>query len=370
MEYLNGVALFQVLFFFYLLYCKKKNILNKILGIIILLPGLNFFSNIINLFDFLPPLTFGILFFTVQATSFLFAPMVFYYVSLMCGKKVKITHPLFIITSIFILFNVYSFIDFSFLTLRDKELYIQYLKLEEFPVAVFASNILFIIMQQVYFTIAAIKVFKFKNEVINVFSNRSNTKLGFISRFVILIWVLNIISIIMYATIPMYLVEFIVLPSVIMVINTFIVYYAFEYQVIFDKDTYSFFLKDLQLLNKKEDLNSTSEAEILYATTITSLLEKEKTYLNPDYTIYDLSKDVAFSQKKVSKVINKELNLTFSTLINQYRIEESKRLLKEKSKTLTIAAIGELSGFKSKTSFYRTFKQLVGIPPSDYIKKQ
>ncbi|NJB81533.1 helix-turn-helix domain-containing protein [Wenyingzhuangia aestuarii] len=341
------------------------------MALIILIPGFNFISNTINLLggSANAPFLYGSLFFFVQGTSMLFAPLVFYYTSLMCGKKVKLTYGLFWVTGLIICYNFYQFLEFFSLPENLKIQFLEGLKNEEFPMGQLVINLLFIIMQQVYFTIAAIRVFKFKNKIKDVFSTRSTLKVGFVQNFITLVWVLNIISLILYATIPMYLVEYIVLPLVIICINFFIVYFAFEYRVIFNKDTYAIFLKDLKLL----DLNNIQDSKIeiskreLHANDIMEFLKSNKTYLNPDYTIFDLAKDLNTSQQLVSSIINKEMQQSFSRLINHYRVEESKVLLKEKSDTITIEAISELSGFKSRASFYRAFKNETQQTPSQYL---
>lgn len=371
MEYLNVIVALQIVFFFFLLFFKNENVLNKLLAVIILIPGFNFISNTINLLGIFPDRFFAIMFFTVQATGLLFAPLVFYYVSLMCGKRQKLTNPLFLVTVGIILYT--CFIAFNFFNLESvaQEKYVQSLKSENPPNAVLINNLLFVIMQQVYFTISAIKVKKFKKKLHNVFSSRSHVKIEFTQKFILFIWALNIISLILYATIPMNLVEFVVLPFVLFIINSFLVYYAFREQVVFDKDTYAIFLRDIQLAKKNEKGEigiRVSEKQVLSSGMILSFLEKNESYLNQNYTIFDLSRALGYSQQLVSSVINKDMNQSFSKLINYYRVETSKILLKEKSNTITIDAIANLSGFKSRASFYRAFKNETGKTPSQYIK--
>lgn len=374
MEFLNIVASIQILFFFFLLY-RKENLLNRLLAVIILLPGLNFFSNAINLLGgSQSPTLYGALFFIVQSTSLIFAPVVFYYISLLCGKKVKITYWLFVLTGAIILYNYYQAIEFFLSPLSEKITFIDGLKNEQFPTGQLILNLLFILMQQVYFTIAAVRVYKFKNKIKDVFSTRSTLKVGFVQSFITLVWILNVISLVLYATIPMYLVEYIVLPSVIICINFFIIYFAFEYQVIFNKDTYTIFLKDLKLLDIDKDIDEEIKPESikneLNASDILEFLTTQKTYLNSDYTIYELANQLKEHPRNISKIINSELNKNFLQLINEFRIEESIRLLRNDKVKFTIEAICLQAGFKSRSSFYRVFKIVKGTSPLEFITKE
>jgi len=52
--------------------------------------------------------------------------------------------------------------------------------------------------------------------------------------------------------------------------------------------------------------------------------------------------------------------------VNLFRIEAAKKLLQANSK-LTIEAIGQECGFKSKSSFYSAFKKRTGTTPSKFV---
>jgi AraC-like DNA-binding protein len=65
--------------------------------------------------------------------------------------------------------------------------------------------------------------------------------------------------------------------------------------------------------------------------------------------------------------LNKNLNINFYTLINDYRVAEVQEKLKGKeSKKYTLLAMAEDSGFQSKASFNRIFKNKTGMSPSKY----
>ena len=103
---------------------------------------------------------------------------------------------------------------------------------------------------------------------------------------------------------------------------------------------------------------------------LNDLLHKKEIYKKIDLRITDISKKLNTNRTYISRVVNEELNTNFSDLINQFRVEHAKKLLREKDcKTLGLSQVGELSGFKSDSSFYRIFKEKEGVSPGDFRKK-
>ncbi len=94
-----------------------------------------------------------------------------------------------------------------------------------------------------------------------------------------------------------------------------------------------------------------------------------KAYLNPSITLKMLSKNVKLPERLISKAINKIEHKNFNNYINYYRIEEFKKLLSmDRHKKFSISAIANEVGFNSRASFYKNFKDIVGVSPSSYAK--
>jgi AraC-like DNA-binding protein len=73
--------------------------------------------------------------------------------------------------------------------------------------------------------------------------------------------------------------------------------------------------------------------------------------------------------KQLSQVINEKTGQNFNQFINTFRVEESKILLgSSQFNKLTIDAISEKSGFKSKSTFYEAFKAQMSMTPKQYVK--
>lgn len=97
------------------------------------------------------------------------------------------------------------------------------------------------------------------------------------------------------------------------------------------------------------------------------LFDTNKSYINPDLTLPLLAQEINLRPQLLSQFINDNLNESFAQFINEYRIEEAKRLLKNK-KQLKIDAVGMECGFNSSSTFYSTFKKITGNTPSNYQK--
>ena len=118
--------------------------------------------------------------------------------------------------------------------------------------------------------------------------------------------------------------------------------------------------------DKKENL----ELEKLHLR-LKKVVEQEKLYLNVHLSLSDLSKASAISENQLSQVFNQHLNSNFYRFINQYRLQEFERQIESKDiQQYTIMAIAESSGFHSKATFYKIFKEHYGMTPASFIKQK
>lgn len=99
-----------------------------------------------------------------------------------------------------------------------------------------------------------------------------------------------------------------------------------------------------------------------------SLMESERLYRNPDLNLDMLANHLSVSRHLLSQLLNDNLNKNFHQYINDYRIQEACDLLKENDH-YSIEAIGSEVGFHSRSSFFSSFKRLMGMTPSAYRKQ-
>ncbi len=100
------------------------------------------------------------------------------------------------------------------------------------------------------------------------------------------------------------------------------------------------------------------------------LIETEKPFLNNELRLDHIAKKLNTNRQYLSEVINDTYNKNFYTFINEYRIDEAKKMLSNKEyKHLTIIAIAKSVGFNSKSTFNTLFKKYTGKTPSQYMKE-
>ena len=100
------------------------------------------------------------------------------------------------------------------------------------------------------------------------------------------------------------------------------------------------------------------------------LFEVEKIYRKEEISLQTLAEELSIPSYQLSWIINKKMNVTFSGLVNSYRVEEvKKRLASPHDSGETILNIAFDAGFNTKTSFNRVFKKLTRMTPSQYRQR-
>jgi AraC-like DNA-binding protein len=99
-------------------------------------------------------------------------------------------------------------------------------------------------------------------------------------------------------------------------------------------------------------------------------MKDERPFLDPKLTLAGLANQLGTSPNRLSQVLNSELGVTFYDFINDYRIEEVKQQLINPEKShITLLGIALESGFNSKSSFNKLFKEKTGQTPSQFKKE-
>ena len=98
-------------------------------------------------------------------------------------------------------------------------------------------------------------------------------------------------------------------------------------------------------------------------------LEDLLTYLHAhcaDATLASTSAHFAYHPNTVGAYCRRKLGKSFTELLHEVRLEESRRLLAESREPVESVAL--LCGYQSLSSFYRAFRKRYGEPPRSYAE--
>jgi len=131
-----------------------------------------------------------------------------------------------------------------------------------------------------------------------------------------------------------------------------------------------YFLPDFHLkrsTSSSSNAKEMSKNDLLLESKLVEVMKKEKLYLNSEITLRILAEHLGTSERKLSAILNNKMQTSFYDFINHYRVKEAIEYLTSKNnEKYSVQGIGELCGFKSKSTFYRVFKKETGTTPASY----
>ena len=98
---------------------------------------------------------------------------------------------------------------------------------------------------------------------------------------------------------------------------------------------------------------------------VCQLMEEQHLYLNSGLKLSDVAAAAGCNRNVLSACINNLRHCSFSQYVNTYRVEHAKQLLLGNPDTRASEVWME-SGFANETTFFRTFKAIVGMTPSEW----
>lgn len=108
-----------------------------------------------------------------------------------------------------------------------------------------------------------------------------------------------------------------------------------------------------------------SEQANAMAKRLLELMVKDKPYLNPDCNLACLADALGVKPHLLSQVLNEKIGQTFYEFFNGYRVKKAHSMLEDPQyDSYSIAGIGEAAGFRSRSTFYASFRKAYGATPS------
>ncbi len=116
--------------------------------------------------------------------------------------------------------------------------------------------------------------------------------------------------------------------------------------------------------NKRKSIPNTYYEQFI------QLIEENKIYRDADLDRDKVAKKLGISSGYFSTILSQSSDKSFNEILNEYRINEVKKILKDGSLDhFSLTAIGLEVGFKSKSTFFTNFKSVTRLTPNDYKKR-
>lgn len=143
--------------------------------------------------------------------------------------------------------------------------------------------------------------------------------------------------------------------SVLLILFIFYMGYNFNFKII-ESDN------DNILETEEPDTSNKLKTQLL------AYFEEQQPYLNPELNLKEMATVLKTNTTYLSRLINVEFRSNFYCFVNNYRINYAINLIKTNSR-ITNDTLYIKSGFKSRSAFYKVFKEKTGYTPQTYIQK-
>jgi len=117
----------------------------------------------------------------------------------------------------------------------------------------------------------------------------------------------------------------------------------------------------------KIELNEDSLKELQLAKSIIKEIRELQLYKDTQFSLTKASIHFSIPVHHISFVLNNQMKKSFPDIISEMRIEHAIALIESNTKKkYTLEAIGNMSGFHSRTTFYVSFKKHTGLSPLEF----
>lgn len=358
MEIISWIGLSQSLFAVILMLAKK----NRQLPDVILIAWLFFVA-----FDFLGQITGTSKNIVLQSTIFLiYNPLLYFYTVSLTQKQFKLKRYYFLHIIPFIAFLVSNLLFNPQFSIND--FWVQ----DRFYIYRLAYSIVALISFFSYSALSIITVHKHRINLKNEFSSIEKNKTLSWLLFVLIFYVSSNSLIVIFSLIKVFL-EYEIYPLIFSSAALLFLSYAFGFYGLKQKAIYQEPNKLLQKTKitaqatKYQNSRLKEDEKEKIKENLLKLIEKEKPYLDGELTISILAGRLKVSRHILTEILNNELGKNFYQFINEYRIEQAKKMLTDKSFShLAIESIGFDCGFNSKSTFFTIFKSFTGLTPMQF----
>ena len=372
---LIGVIL-SFLLSMYIFFVPPKNPSNTTLGSLILVWATTVFVYVFKSDQFF--IQYPHIYSLVDTIVLLFFPLMYLYIRFYFNPKSKVNYKmLFHFSPIFCYLMAFS--PFLILPTHQKVDHLTH-GLPDWFISYSLFFDMIVIVQGVVYSLKSAKILNHFQEMKNI-SEETRWSLRFMKFFIfsnIFLWAVGTAGVVIQildvkVTMNFFHLFYFGLTCLMLTIG----FCAFKWPKLFLHLEPASITSEKEIVTKKQEtdnfqddiIEEANEERDLESQQLLDLIEEKKPYLKNDLKMQELADITEFSYKKISQLLNNELNTSFYELMNEFRLKEVLKLIDEgKHIQFNLPHLGEKAGFNSKTTFNRIFKQKIGQTPSEYIK--
>jgi AraC-like DNA-binding protein len=299
-------------------------------------------------------------YFLLSPFGFLFGPTLYFYVRSLTYRdfKFKVWDSLHLVP--FVSVWIYFSWLFHFRSTATK-LAIQKFQAENIPFEEILINTALLFLIALYVGGSIVILRGYRRNFKDIYSSLNEKKLSWLNLVLygfMAIWVFDVAGFTLYLSSIPHLFLNTVTMLLVLVFANLVVFMGLKHPEIFT---------GIEHKEKYQRSPLTKEEKEQHLRRLLAYMESKRPYLNPSLTILNLSKKLSISSRYLSQVINETLGVNFFDFVNQYRVEEAKRLITDSSVNFrNILNILLDSGFNSKSAFNRVFKRHTGMTPTQF----
>jgi len=102
---------------------------------------------------------------------------------------------------------------------------------------------------------------------------------------------------------------------------------------------------------------------------LVAYIKDEQAFLDPGITLDQVAEHLRTNRTYISMIMNKEFGKSFREAINHCRIDYAKQYILE-HRDAKLEEVADASGFTSGSQFSRKFKEVEGVTPINWIRRQ